>query len=922
MLRYAIRIITALAASLVLSLWVIQNSATLQDAVGTKIVQFIEEDWSARIAMKKPRVNFFTFSIYLADGIVTPTDTKKYSWAFEEGRIHISPLALLTKRQAQLHITLNNVTASTHAHGDSMDIIEHIKQIIAPAAIEVPITLESLCITNIDATVDYGKNTFVCKAPGTLTFEHNNNLMRYQEPTWHGNLTLENAMLAVNNIPYAQQVTGETLFYLNEKEDSWYFKTKNKSRLPILDHTQDHLLEGSWNTLGGELMLTNQHQNARLAATFSYPLTIGLRGFFPANYVKNAGSIIASNTTNASPIEGICTVDTAIVAHNNILITSGTVAVDDLKIGNLQFQHVGCTLAPSTTTTGASTLTQKQSPGYGLTGNLNWDIPSSTGNLTLTNTQDIIVAGTTSNNTAYVITPKNGALALNFGTEGICKGSYRFTVNNNAYNSTIKHRGIMAYKNGKYAIKGYDNHGTYAIKAAVAPHVHLTSIDYEKNGTPLLKCRTSPASPLCLHGDVSWQFLKQFLDQQYRRMIFSNDGLFSVQLDQANPELLTAKVALAQGSFYMPEYHNVLKQFSASINLNPNARRLELHDAKITMSKGKITCPHAVAEFDDQYNLTYAMMPWKLENLFVNWKKDFYGFVYGTLTLNKKESEPPVLQGNLVLKRSQLKDSFLQDSTGIASGVPLSFPLGFDLKVVTEKPMRTKIGSFNALARIDLSIVSAPQKDLFGSPIVTGTIDLEKGAIRILNKTLALQYGKLQFLHNNLQDPLIDLMARSRIGKYLVSLQATGSVQKPTILLESTPSLSEEQIIGLLLTGSELSSLQSDLPAMLLQNLDALLFTTKKNNKQQAVLDTITKTFKYVQITPNLNAAAGERGMLKGSFTVNVTDQLRAKIDKDLDLQKNFSAQIEYLLSDNINLKLVQEQRGERGIEVEFRVKP
>ena len=62
--------------------------------------------------------------------------------------------------------------------------------------------------------------------------------------------------------------------------------------------------------------------------------------------------------------------------------------------------------------------------------------------------------------------------------------------------------------------------------------------------------------------------------------------------------------------------------------------------------------------------------------------------------------------------------------------------------------------------------------------------------------------------------------------------------------------------------------------------------------------------------------------MLKGSFTVNVTDQLRAKIDKDLDLQKNFSAQIEYLLSDNINLKLVQEQRGERGIEVEFRVKP
>jgi hypothetical protein len=63
-------------------------------------------------------------------------------------------------------------------------------------------------------------------------------------------------------------------------------------------------------------------------------------------------------------------------------------------------------------------------------------------------------------------------------------------------------------------------------------------------------------------------------------------------------------------------------------------------------------------------------------------------------------------------------------------------------------------------------------------------------------------------------------------------------------------------------------------------------------------------------------------------LSVNLTDQLRAKIDKDFDPQNpnsnlsDFSGQIEYLLSDNLNLKYVQKQRfGEGGIELEFQMK-
>jgi hypothetical protein len=220
-----------------------------------------------------------------------------------------------------------------------------------------------------------------------------------------------------------------------------------------------------------------------------------------------------------------------------------------------------------------------------------------------------------------------------------------------------------------------------------------------------------------------------------------------------------------------------------------------------------------------------------------------------------------------------------------------------------------------------LAITNIPQQELFNAPLLQGSITLDSGNLKILNKELRIQRGNIQFLHSNLNDPLVDLVARNRIGKYMVTLQATGSLQKPTIVLESTPELSEEQIIGLLLTGSENSSLQNDLPAMLLQNLDSLLFAnTRTAGKGQFLVDALTKTFKYVQITPNLGDTTG-RSMLKGSLSLPLTERLHARIDKDLDMQKEFSGQVEYFVTDNVNLKFVQ-ALSERGVEVEFMYKP
>lgn len=922
-----LRIMTAFAVSLVLALWVVQNSTALQDAVGARIIQLVEKEWSAHVNSCKPRINFFTFSLYLEKGIVTPTDDKQFSWSFDACHVRVSPLALLVEHAAHLYITFNNITATTRATDSQIDLLAHIQSIFAPTSLDIAIEPKALTINNIDLTLTYNNRVLSCKAPGKFYIANDQDYMRFNEQTWHGSLEVEHAMLSLQDAVYAHQAKGRLNFYRNNRDGSWLFSSQLHTKLPVLDPAMDYAIEGSWDVKGGGVLLTDSQAKTRVATTFSYPWTIGVKGVFPANHIKTAVTLLASNTQNISPVDGTCAVDLVLLPDEQAIRSSGTVDFNAVKIGDLVFQHIGINLYPTADQLSANIALQ-QSAAYGMAGTLAWDWQKQHGSLTLTNTESLQPPGIAGAQGHYVIQPRGCCVRLTCDTDGLCKGVYDCSITSAMYDKTINHHGLLAIKNKKIAIKGRDDSGTYAAKASCDPHFYFTSVRYAAHDIPILACKASKQNPFLLKGSVSWQFVRKFLDQQTRRMIFGNKSSFKFALNQQNLQAIKADVALEHGSFYMPEYHNLLQACKASITVQPKEKRFEIDNCSIGMSKGVITCPHAVVQLDENNNIKHLMAPLCIDNLFVNWKKDFLGFVCGTLTLDQTDQEPAMLSGTLVLKKSLLRDAFLRGespqnlygSTGSLTP-QLPFPLGFDVRLVTEKPIKANTGSFNAQANVDLRFVSAPQREFFAAPIVTGSIDLEKGALRILNQSLNIQYGKIQFIHNNFSDPLVDLVARNRIGKYLVTLQATGSLQKPTILLESMPALSEEQIISLLLTGAEQSTLQADLPAMLLQNLDVLVFSNRKETKGQVLMDTLTKTFKYVQITPNLDASKSGRGALRGSISVNVTDQLRAKIDKDLDTQSNFSAQIEYLLSDNLNLKLVQEQRGERGIELEFQVK-
>ena len=107
-----------------------------------------------------------------------------------------------------------------------------------------------------------------------------------------------------------------------------------------------------------------------------------------------------------------------------------------------------------------------------------------------------------------------------------------------------------------------------------------------------------------------------------------------------------------------------------------------------------------------------------------------------------------------------------------------------------------------------------------------------------------------------------------------------------------------------------------------LQNLNNLITGSKKTIPTTTnFFKQITKPLKYIQITPNFTDQSG-RGGIKGSIQIDVSDRLHARIQKNLSSQEDFSFQVEYFLTDDINVKAIKDQRGDLGAEVEFCFKP
>lgn len=160
--------------------------------------------------------------------------------------------------------------------------------------------------------------------------------------------------------------------------------------------------------------------------------------------------------------------------------------------------------------------------------------------------------------------------------------------------------------------------------------------------------------------------------------------------------------------------------------------------------------------------------------------------------LNKKEfaSDSDII----IVGKEKKEDSNFMDS------------LSTNIQIKTKRPLIYKKGAINIKADIDLGVYKAKKEDI----IMLGTIMLKKGGSYTLkNKKFELSKSYIYF-GGKANKPMLDIKVNYHSLNYLITISITGTPEIPNISFNSSPYLTREEILSLILFDSnELSGNKS-----------------------------------------------------------------------------------------------------------------
>jgi hypothetical protein len=498
-------------------------------------------------------------------------------------------------------------------------------------------------------------------------------------------------------------------------------------------------------------------------------------------------------------------------------------------------------------------------------------------------------------------------------------GIYKVDTNNNITKSSHSLYGGISYKKEDFfSITGLFDNYEFCTKMHTSPFGILNHCSlYDKDHQTLIHLQ-KPKDTKNIQGYILFPFIRHCINTFFHYDVHGEGTILlkgTASLDAASLDF-----TLHDTTIRLPETYNFLNGLQGHITYNAYKKLIAVDDMHISFHMGDIYCLRATASFNENGQLIFMYVPLLLDHCFFNSKKDLFAIVSGNVLLSQNKQEPIYVSGNIIIDRAQLKENIFSNviqkqlfaSTTLS---PLSEkPVMCDISIETKSPIKIDTPFLQTNAKVAMQI-----KDNITEPTVSGSIVLQSGNLIFPYKSLAITKGELIFSPEQFLDPEIELIARNKIKNYDISLQVAGSLLNHHIMLDSTPPLSEEQIMALLLVGSHQTSLNSMIPALIVQNLKNLIFTHNQSTFLEKYFAPLLRPFS-INLIPSFADQTG-RGGLRGMLEINLNDRLKATLQKNFTLTEDTRIELEFLLSDDITLRAIRDERRDVGGEIEMKWK-
>jgi hypothetical protein len=524
--------------------------------------------------------------------------------------------------------------------------------------------------------------------------------------------------------------------------------------------------------------------------------------------------------------------------------------------------------------------------------------------------------------TPWQVLPGNAFIQGTFGPDTGLKATYQAgcTQSSSCAQHTIL--GSMNCSRTIYNIQGtIDGTQLYELQcASTYPYLHHILYKQDEKTTAINIQSYSNGITHCFSGMCTLAFARNALRTTCNYELQA-DGMLTVE-GEFFPTGARGRAVLTESTIRVLQTNNFINGFEGNFIFDWKERKLIARDVCCTLHEGLMRIAQAAFFADEQWQVYYAHAPIVLDRCVLQVKKDLFAMVSGSLFAEyRREDALPFIKGSVIFDRAQLKENIFADEfqkqlfeLTVPSGKEEASDIACDIVVHTKEPIRVDTPFLKTNARVALHLSRSLR-----NPQVIGKIKLLGGELHFPHKPLHITRGTIEFLPDQLNNPQVELVAKNSIKKNNITLYVSGSLLNHQIMLESTPPLTQEQIISLLLVGSHDDTLNSMMPAFLAHNIKSLIFGGHTSGILEKYFRPVLPAFN-INLVPSFSDQTG-RGGLRGAIEITVNDRWRALIQKNFSLTEDTRFEVEYLFSDDISVRAIRDERKDMGAEIEVRWK-
>ncbi|PCJ29187.1 MAG: hypothetical protein COA94_02200 [Rickettsiales bacterium] len=236
-----------------------------------------------------------------------------------------------------------------------------------------------------------------------------------------------------------------------------------------------------------------------------------------------------------------------------------------------------------------------------------------------------------------------------------------------------------------------------------------------------------------------------------------------------------------------------------------------------------------------------------------------------------------------------------------------SYKLKLDIKVKADKRLYIRGWGVDALLRGGLHITGFAH-----DPAAYGRVRVVRGKYQEFGKILDIKNGELTFDGSIPPSPYLNIVGISEIGSHEIRLRLSGSILNPDISIESTPAMSGEEALSMLLFGEKAENISTFQALQLADSLRRLAghgggFDPLGLGRKILGVDDIS--FKTDANDPKKTSVG------VGKY---LTDRVYFEIEKGRQ-ESGTRTKIEVQISPKISIKSVQEEEGNNSVGVNWR---